>query len=304
MIFNSIPERLSTLLHEAKKSFSSAVLVAENADYSSALMIAERSMGFLDSLAQELAQSSPDLKNRLDSRIKANVPFFHENFEKAKKLSETSHVVPAIQAKHFLQLLEDLEVMISLFESEIRKTFSKPIEFQKIWARHKISLVILTSIIGVSLVYALAIKPAQLKKNGLKGEYFRDMNLTDLALVKKDPNISFNWGQKPLSPGLAPDGCSIRWSGKLKISKTGDYQFSALSDDGVRLWVNEQLVIQDWKSHGPTTNTGNIYLQKGVYPIRLEYMEDFGNAMVILSWKTPGSSATKIIPQKNFIPVS
>jgi hypothetical protein len=79
---------------------------------------------------------------------------------------------------------------------------------------------------------------------------------------------------------------------------TGNYVFSTLSDDGIRLWVNGQQVINNWTDHSSTTNTSAaISLTAGVkYTITLEFYERGGDATAKLQWSYPGQ-ATQIIPQ-------
>jgi hypothetical protein len=59
------------------------------------------------------------------------------------------------------------------------------------------------------------------------------------------------------------DSFSVRWSGKVRATQTGIHEFYTISDDGVRLWVNGQLLINNWTNHPPTTDSGSIYLTQG-----------------------------------------
>jgi len=79
---------------------------------------------------------------------------------------------------------------------------------------------------------------------------------------------------------------------------SGQYRFSTVSDDGIRLWVNGQQVINNWTDHSAATNTSAaITLTAGVkYTITLEYYERGGDATARLQWSYPGQ-ATQTIPQ-------
>jgi hypothetical protein len=84
---------------------------------------------------------------------------------------------------------------------------------------------------------------------------------------------------------------------------TGTYYFSTVSDDGVRLMLGDQLLIDNWTDHGPTTDTSyGIWLQAGQrYPIRVNYYEKGGGAVIQLQWSYPGQS-TEVVPQSALVP--
>lgn len=83
---------------------------------------------------------------------------------------------------------------------------------------------------------------------GLKGEYFNNPSVSgDPVLTRLDPGIDFAWGTASPEPGVVnEDDFSVRWRGELEIAFTEDYRFFALTEDGVKLWVNDQLVIDRW----------------------------------------------------------
>jgi hypothetical protein len=118
-----------------------------------------------------------------------------------------------------------------------------------------------------------------------RGEYFNNPNLSGApVLVRNDPAVLFGWG--PNSPGsnVPADGFSARWSREVSFS-TGTYRFRVLVDDGARLWVNDQLIIDRWRSGEPKSYTGDITLSKGVHRLRLEYFDDRFDAQVRLDWE-------------------
>ena len=98
--------------------------------------------------------------------------------------------------------------------------------------------------------------------------------------------------------GVGANNFSVRWTGRVQAPVTGSYRFSTVSDDGIRLWVNGQQVINNWTDHSATTNTSAaIALTAGVkYTITLEFYEEAGDATARLQWSYPGQ-ATQIIPQ-------
>ncbi len=125
------------------------------------------------------------------------------------------------------------------------------------------------------------------EKGGLTGTYYKGKDFDQKINTKKDTNITFVWDHgAPFS--LPEDGFSIRWEGRLMVPQDGQYAFYTAADDGVRLYVNDQLVIDDWNAHGVEIHSGKIELKKGQQvPLRFEYFENIGGAEVKLRWVTP-----------------
>ena len=139
---------------------------------------------------------------------------------------------------------------------------------------------------------------------GLNVQYFNNMALSNASLERIDPTVNFDWGTGSPAAAISADNISARWSGKVQPLYSENYAFSTITDDGVRLWVNGQLVIDDWTLHGPTERTGNITLQAGQkYDIKMEWFENSGGAVAKLSWQS-ASQAKGIIPQSQLYAVS
>lgn len=92
------------------------------------------------------------------------------------------------------------------------------------------------------------------------------------------------------------DNFSIGWAGQVRPDSTETYTFYTDADDGTRLWVNGQLLIDHWVSGGLTTQSGNLSLVAGTkYDIRLDYYENAGNAQCALSWSSPSAHPAKTV---------
>jgi beta-glucosidase len=117
---------------------------------------------------------------------------------------------------------------------------------------------------------------------GLKGEYFSNQELKGPpALVRTDKHVHFDWGEGSFAPGEPVDHFSIRWTGYFVPKESGDYEFFTSADDGVRLYVGDEIAIDDWQPHSQTLDTAARHLEAGQpYKIRLEYFEDVGTAIV------------------------
>lgn len=119
--------------------------------------------------------------------------------------------------------------------------------------------------------------------NSWRGEYFNNKNLTGTpALVRDDANIDFNWGSGSPAAGINSDNFSVRWTRNLYLSP-GRYRFTANTDDGVRLWVNGQQIINGWYDHQPQDLVGEIDLPGGYVDLKMEYYENIGGAKANLN---------------------
>ena len=118
------------------------------------------------------------------------------------------------------------------------------------------------------------------------GQYFNNKTLSGSpVLTRNDSQINFNWGSSSPATGINSDNFSVRWNRSLNFA-AGRYRFTATSDDGVRMWVNGQLVINGWTDHTPQTFSGEIDLPNGSVPLQVEYYESTGGAQVQISWTT------------------
>jgi hypothetical protein len=132
---------------------------------------------------------------------------------------------------------------------------------------------------------------------GVTGEYYDAMDLTGLVFTRTDASINNAWGTGSPDPLIGPDTFSVRWTGRIQARYSEPTTFITRSDDGVRLWVNGQKLVDNWTDHGPTENSGTIALQAGqLYDFTLEYYENGGGAVIELSWQS-ASQAREIVPR-------
>lgn len=160
--------------------------------------------------------------------------------------------------------------------------------------------------VGVQSNAAVVIYPSPTAVgNGLLGQYFtnssttytnsKNFNPTNLFLTRVDPTIDFNWTNGTV-PDLSNGLYTVRWTGQVQPQFSDTYFFQVESDDGCRLWVNDQLLIDKWQSQGLTSWTNAIALQAGVrYDIKLEYLQTGGAAQAHLYWYS-ADQPQEIIP--------
>jgi parallel beta-helix repeat protein len=119
--------------------------------------------------------------------------------------------------------------------------------------------------------------------NFFVGCYYNDMNLSSLALTQNTALIDFDWGGRSPDSAVRVDNFSARWQGDFDMS-AGQYDFTVVVDDGMRLYVDGELVIDRWIDQPPTTYTVTRLLSSGRHRIVMEYYERGGGAVARLSW--------------------
>jgi hypothetical protein len=116
-----------------------------------------------------------------------------------------------------------------------------------------------------------------------KGEYFNNVNLVGPAvLVRNDTAINFDWGPGSPSPLVSADYFSVRWT-RRQFFNPGAYRITITVDDGMRVYVDNVLVLNEWFDGPPRTRTADINLTGGDHGLRVEYYERAGSAVAIFS---------------------
>jgi parallel beta-helix repeat protein len=127
--------------------------------------------------------------------------------------------------------------------------------------------------------------------NGLNVEYFDNPDFTGPSIKRIIETVNFDWGDGAPATDVQPDTFSARFTGELNAPTTGTYTLYATADDGVRLSINNQEVINDFTDHAPRTTRAKVNLVAGQrVPLKLEYFESYGGASLKLEWRGPGVS--------------
>lgn len=141
---------------------------------------------------------------------------------------------------------------------------------------------------------------------GLIGSYYNNSQNPSgtPTATELDPSINFNWnGNSPIA-GVAGDNWAGQWTGTIEAETTSPYTFSTMSDDGVQVYINGQLIINDYTYHAATLDTGTINLVGGVkYRIQINYFQGGGASLLSLSWVAPGMPQ-QIVPTSQLSPVA
>lgn len=125
-----------------------------------------------------------------------------------------------------------------------------------------------------------------------KGEYFNNVSLSGLPIVtRNDLAVSFNWGDGAPAPGISADRFSVRWTRGLNFTG-GFYTFSLRADDGVRFYIDDILLIDEWHDSAPAAYSRNVNLGAGLHILKIEYYENAGSAAIWLTYQ-PMEDMTK-----------
>jgi len=117
-----------------------------------------------------------------------------------------------------------------------------------------------------------------------RGEYYANPDLQGTpTLVRDDLAVSFNWGEGAPAPNLPADAFSARWTRSLYFD-AGDYRFALTVDDGARLWIDGQLLLDGWSVGSVRTYQRDVTLSAGYHSLEVDYFEQIGAAAISLGW--------------------
>jgi hypothetical protein len=124
---------------------------------------------------------------------------------------------------------------------------------------------------------------------GAQASYYKGMNFEELVLTRTDPQIDFNWGTGEPDPAVGVDKYSVKWVAELEAAFSDTYTLWAQSDDGVRVWLDGELVIDQWVDQSATwVEAAPVELTAGErHILEMAYFENSGDAVARLHWASP-----------------
>jgi beta-glucosidase len=138
---------------------------------------------------------------------------------------------------------------------------------------------------------------ASCKEHGLHADYFNNMKVEGSpTLSRTDASIDFAWGDTGMSPQLLKN-YSARWTGVLVPPTTGDYYVGFSGQDGYRVWIDGNLIVEDWRVHHPASiETKKMHLDQGhAYNVKIEYFQDVRSAEARFIWSPPDQAEREAI---------
>lgn len=120
--------------------------------------------------------------------------------------------------------------------------------------------------------------------NAFRALYYDNEDLTNMRVQRIDNTINFNWGSGTPDPAIGSDTFSSRWEGYWDFAQAGVYRFTATTDDGMRISVDNASLLDAWVPQAPTTYTQDVEISSGRHYLRVEFFERTGGAVAQVSW--------------------
>ena len=132
--------------------------------------------------------------------------------------------------------------------------------------------------------------------NGLTGQYYNNTTLSGAPVYTANASsLDFNWNGGSPATGVNADQWSAKFTGTLTAPVTGLYTFAAASDDGSRVYIGQQLLVNQWHDQAASTQSGSVYLTAGQrVPVEVDYFQDAGASSLDLQWTPANYTDTNI----------
>jgi len=126
--------------------------------------------------------------------------------------------------------------------------------------------------------------------SGVRASYFNNESFSGTSIDKTDPSINFTWNTDAPTTGVNANNFSVRWTGVVNVTDQGSYTFYTEADDGMKIWIDDQLVLDYWwwQSHYGAEKASNaITLSPGTHTVKVEAHDASGGSKAILRWSGP-----------------
>lgn len=137
----------------------------------------------------------------------------------------------------------------------------------------------------------------------IKVDYYDGQNFDRYVTTRMEDHIDKYWNEVPPVDGIDPHDCSIRFTTRLKPGLTGEYAFSARVDDGIRVWLNDDLIIDNWKLNDVGISESKVHMESGAfYELKVEYFNALIEGEITLLWDIPDEKEKwySFINKRNF----
>lgn len=152
--------------------------------------------------------------------------------------------------------------------------------------RERRSRLIRRSLMGVLLlipvVVGLVLTVRDFREGPWRGAYYSTIDFEGEPLVRREGDVRFDWKRRSPSPELPEDAFSVRWDTCMELPESREVTFQLVSDDGSRLYIDGELVVDNWGRHGERSRGADVPLTAGMHHLRVEYFDDRHSAAIEL----------------------
>ncbi len=141
-----------------------------------------------------------------------------------------------------------------------------------------------------------ALAPASGSGTGLTAQFYNNTSLSGTPVLTVNNSVpDLDFADQSPGAGVNSSNGSARWTGTLTAPQSGRYTFATTSDDGSRLSVNGQEILNQWRDQATSTAQGAITLTAGQkVPVELDYYQGTGDGNISLSWALPDFTSPAI----------
>ena len=227
-------------------------------------------------------------------------------------LEETYSFLTDLKDAYGNPINERSQALLTEIEGMGQKVYSTAALVDLSIGRYETSFLVPTSADrSSSLCGSYTVHQFLVESGGLNASYFANKWFSphdSPFLTQIDELVNFHWGSETdLIPGIAREYVSIEWVGYLMPGETGDFYFRTEANDGVRLFVDDELLVDSFTDVADgdvrtNTSVAGAALESGkLVPIKVQYYQSLGSAMVALYWAPPSASGQtfSVIPTTN-----
>lgn len=273
-------ERIQADLRAARRSFEQLLLALETEGPT-------RARGLAENILTQLERASGDIRTTYTERVLTER--FRVLGEDRRRLAELR------EDDDLVSLVSRLERHLKMVERELRVLVLREPRIVGWVRRHRRPLAAAVLSVTALTLLVLGVRKFMTRGQGLVGMYHDGINFDKAINRRKDLSINLSLRRSAPIRGLGPDRFSVRWTGQIRIPEDGAYEFVTRSDDGVRLWVGGELLIENWTIHRQTTDRATRQLKAGSLPIQLEWYQAGGGAEMKLYWRYGNEAQPRLI---------
>lgn len=159
---------------------------------------------------------------------------------------------------------------------------------------HTIVMEYFDTVVSATAKLSWVATPNQTPPNpsGWRGTYYNNLDLLGQpALIRGDADIDFAWGDGSPDPAIIADIFAVEWT-KTDTFETTDYRFTTTSDDGIRVYIDDVLILDQWNDHPPTNHSVEVPVIAGPHDLKVEYYERYGGATAQVSYEKVDVTST------------